>query len=51
LPGGGLASVQAALEQVGGRWDLLVRPCKGRADQPPAMPGTYTPHQDIPGVI
>jgi hypothetical protein len=29
LPGGGQASVQAALEQVGGRWDLLVRLCKG----------------------
>ena len=29
LPGGGLASVQAALEQVGGRWDLLVRPPLG----------------------
>jgi hypothetical protein len=29
LPGGGLASVQADLEQVGGRWDLLVRPPLG----------------------
>jgi hypothetical protein len=29
LPGGGLASVQAALEQVGGGWDLLVRLCTG----------------------
>ena len=46
-----LASVKAALEQMGGRWDLLVRLCKGVPTSGRQSQGTYMLHRDIPGAI